>query len=68
MDNIQGLTYEVARSDTTPRITKIRGQAVPYGAISSAVASETDIRTMSDLSVRTVVSAFQWAKRSNRSG
>ena len=64
MDNNEGLTYEVAKVGAVPRITKIRGQDVPTGAISSTVASETDIRTMSDLSVKTVVSAFQWAHRS----
>jgi hypothetical protein len=68
MDNDQGLTYEVVKGNTVPRITTIRGQVVPPGAISSTVASETNIRTMSDLSVKTVVSAFQWAKKSHGQG
>lgn len=63
MANIQGLTYEVANVDAIPRITKIRGQEVPTGAISSSVVSQTDVRSMSDLSVKTVVAAFQWARR-----
>jgi hypothetical protein len=54
------LTYEVENG----RIIQIRGVDLPEGAFSSKVVLETENRGMSDLSVKTVRQAFDWAGRS----